>query len=464
MIGQHVEHPQYGRGQITAIYRNGTEWLVRFESGLRFRRPRYEFNGEARQELPSPAAPLAYRPPPPMPRTQLQARHLVEALRVGVAPAQQIQELTIGLDVERQSLVDGLNQAHRQGGAVRAILGEYGFGKSHVVELTAAEALARNFLVAVTSLDLLELPPHRAFDIYSSLARNLRYPDNDERGLGPLLAPISASPRQIEQYQEPAPAPWDPLAVALHALHHTSSSRRQKAWLDWLMGGRRVRLMNKGMPRGVKFPSIYKIGHNARQMAYLLTALSALARQANYSGLCLLIDEAESYSLLRPVQRPKATLFFQAMIYAAMRHRQQRIAAADIPQHRWRDYPPAFDQGQSLFFLFTVTRSDNQMPLADWLEDDQILTLESHHTPLEIGHFMQQVAAYHAQAYSYEAGERQGQVRRAAAEHLALGMRNGRLSIRGVVRLSVELFDLLYLYPDFDAATLLEELRRQMRA
>jgi hypothetical protein len=198
-------------------------------------------------------------------------------------------------------------------------------------------------------------------------------------------------------------------------------------------------------------------------MAYLLTALSALARQANYSGLCLLIDEAESYSLLTPAQRPKATIFFQTMVYAALRHRQQRIATADIPQHRWRDYPAAFDEGQSLFFLFTVTRSDNQMPLADWLEDDQILTLEPHHTPQEIGHFMRQVAAYHAQAYGYEPDERQGQVRRAAAEHLALGMRNGRLSIRGVVRLSVELFDLLYLYPDFDAVTLLEELRNQMR-
>jgi hypothetical protein len=464
MIGQHVEHPQYGRGQVTAVYRNGTEWLVRFESGLRFRRPRYEFNGQARQELPTPAAPLAYTPPPPMPRTQLQARHLVEALRVGVAPAQHIQELTVGLATERQSLVDGLNEAHRHGGAVRAVLGEYGFGKSHVVELTAAEALARNFLVAVTSLDLLELPPHRAFDIYSSLVRHLRYPDIDEQGLGPLLAQMSASPRHVEQYREQAPVAWDPLAVALHALHHTSSSRRQKAWLDWLMGGRRVQIMNKAMPRGVKFPSIYRVGHNARQMAYLLTALSALARQANYSGLCLLIDEAESYSLLSRLHRPKATLFFQAMIYAALGDRQQRIAAGDIPQHRWRDYPPAFGPGQSLFFLYTVTRSDNQMPLADWLDDEQILSLEPHHTPQEIGHFMQQVAAYHAQAYSTEAGERQGQVRRAAAEHLAQGMRNGRLSIRGVVRLAVELFDLLYLYPDFEAATLLEELRRQMRA
>ncbi len=62
-----------------------------------------------------------------------------------------------------------------------------------------------------------------------------------------------------------------------------------------------------------------------------------------------------------------------------------------------------------------------------------------------------------------EMDERQRQVRRAAAEHLALGMKAGRLSIRGVVRLTVDLFDLLYLYPDYEVPALLDELRQQMR-
>jgi hypothetical protein len=229
------------------------------------------------------------------------------------------------------------------------------------------------------------------------------------------------------------------------------------------MGGRRLKIMNKAMPRGIKFPSIYKIGNNARQIAYLLTGISALARLANYSGLCILLDEAESYSLLRSVQRPKANLFFSAMIYAALRERQSHISADTLPQHRWRNYPPAYDQGQSLLSLFTITHSDNRLPLDEWLEDEQVLQLASHQDPQEISSFLKKVEDYHAQAYDYEPGERQGQVRRAAAEHMALGTKSGRLSIRGVVRLSVELFDLLYLYPHYDAVTLLDELRSQMR-
>jgi hypothetical protein len=42
-------------------------------------------------------------------------------------------------------------------------------------------------------------------------------------------------------------------------------------------------------------------------------------------------------------------------------------------------------------------------------------------------------------------------------------MRSDRLSIRGTVRLAVELFDLLYLYPEYDTATLLDEVRSQLR-
>lgn len=463
MIGERVNHPQFGSGQVVAAYRNGAELMVRFENGLRFRRPREEFVQDGRSLAPTEAAsaPL-YQPPAPMPETQLEARQLIESLRVGIAPAQHVRELTINLRAEQESIIHGLNRAHQQGGAVRAAVGEYGYGKSHLVELTVQEALARNFLVGPVSLDLLELPPHRSFAVYSEAMRHLRYPDTDERGLGPLLEKTAALERTLPQLRDLSPAELDPLVVALQVMGNTASSRQRKAWLNWLMGGRRVKSMNKAMLRGIKFPTIYKIGHNARQIAYLLTGISALARLGNYSGLCVLVDEAESYSLLRPYQRPKASLFFQAVIYAALGDRQEQLREEMFPQHRWRDYPIAYGAGQSLFFLFTVTRSDNRLPLHEWLAEDQIFYLEPDATPQEVGHFLQQILAYHAEAYGYEPGEAQRQVRRGAAEHLAQGIRKGRLSMRSVVRLAVELYDLLYLHPDYDVAVLLDELREQV--
>ena len=148
----------------------------------------------------------------PMSRTQFEARQLVEALRVGVAPAQHIQELTIGLVEERATLSAGIVQAHQTGGGALAVLGDYGYGKSHIVELTAQDALDWGFLVAAASLDLLELPAHRAFDVYAALMRNLRYPDGDERGLGVLMEKVRGNRRLHDELRELAPAwttiPW----------------------------------------------------------------------------------------------------------------------------------------------------------------------------------------------------------------------------------------------------------------
>jgi len=116
----------------------------------------------------------------------------------------------------------------------------------------------------------------------------------------------------------------------------------------------------------------------------------------------------------------------------------------------------SYEDRQSLFFLFTVTRSDSGMPLTDWLVEDQIIELDAHHTSQEIGLFLEKIMNYHSQAYDYEVGDRQRQIRRGAAEHLALGMKNDKLSIRSVVRLSVELFDLLFLYPGYEVAVQVE--------
>lgn len=463
MIGEQVEHPQFGPGQVVAVYRNGSELMVRFANGLRFRRPRHEFALDG-QQLAEPRPVYAIPAlPPPMSHTQMEARHLIESLRVGIAPAAHVTELTIDLHHERESIIQGLNQAHQYGGDVRAVVGEYGYGKSHIVELTAQEALKRDFLVATVSLDLLELPPHRAFSIYREAMRHLRYPDTDERGLVPLVEKTAEMGNIVPKLDALSPAELDPLVIGLTAVSSTASSRQRAAWIKWLMGGRRVKQMNKAMPRKTKFPSIYKIGHNARQIAFLFTGLSALARLGNYSGLCVLVDEAESYSLLRSYQRPKASLFFQAMIYAALRDKQPYIQAEQFPQHRWRDYPMAYDQGQSLFFMFTVTRSDNRLPLADWLDEAQIFLLDPDVDPQETGRFLEQILTYHARAYGYEPGERQRQVRRGAAEHLAQGMRNDRFSMRSVVRLAVEMYDLLLLHPDYNVATLLDELRSQVK-
>ena len=49
-----------------------------------------------------------------------------------------------------------LDRSRERGGDVLAVIGDYGFGKSHFIELAARRALRENFLVAGASLDLVE--------------------------------------------------------------------------------------------------------------------------------------------------------------------------------------------------------------------------------------------------------------------------------------------------------------------
>src|SRR5205085_5898788 len=121
-------------------------------------------------------------------RERIEARRTIEALRFGVVRHQRIRELSFGLDKERQSLRSAFDAVERAGGDVRVVLGEYGTGKSHFFELAIEEALARNFIVSATSLDVREVPPNRPQRIYNALIRSLRYPDSPDAGaLVPLL-------------------------------------------------------------------------------------------------------------------------------------------------------------------------------------------------------------------------------------------------------------------------------------
>ena len=47
--------------------------------------------------------------------------------------------------------------------------------------------------------------------------RSLRYPESDERGMGPLLEAVASVPRLRDELRELAPAENDPLTFGLDA-------------------------------------------------------------------------------------------------------------------------------------------------------------------------------------------------------------------------------------------------------
>ncbi|MDQ5851050.1 MAG: DUF2791 family P-loop domain-containing protein, partial [Chloroflexota bacterium] len=197
---QRVRHNQLGTGKLLKTYMGGFEWEVLFDSGRRFRLPAREFEAEsvAAWQAQSGPAVTSFTPRVAVLETdQFRARQTLEALRLGIVPVQDVETLTIGLEAERVSLERALLRSKERGGDVQAVIGDYGFGKSHFIELAARRALREQFVVAVASLDLVEVPPSRPNEIYRALVRSLRYPDTDERGLYPLLRKAVETPGAI---------------------------------------------------------------------------------------------------------------------------------------------------------------------------------------------------------------------------------------------------------------------------
>jgi P-loop Domain of unknown function (DUF2791) len=379
-------------------------------------------------------------------------------------PVQDVETLTIGLEAERVSLDRALARSRERNGDALAVIGDYGYGKSHFVELAARLALRENMLVAVASLDLVEVPPGKAHEIYKALVNAIRYPDSQERGLRPLLAKALANPTIVESFAALSPRSDDPLVAALRALADAPAQDAYDDIVAWISGLIRPTNAMRRVLR--KPPRLLLSGEVARQYSYLLTAISSLAALCGYAGLAILIDESEHYSLLRAAQRERADSFFKSMIYAATGLASGRIDPKAIPTHSAIEYEIAFSSTPHLFFLFALTESENRMPVDAWLAPSQIMRLDDRFIERDLIDFYTRLLRYHSIAYNYAyppADDRYLQLVKAIPAHLARALSQHRINLREVIRLATHTCDLLYLHPDYSADTLMAELAKGVR-
>lgn len=461
-----VVHPRLGAGRLLKTYMGGYEWEVAFDSGRRFRLPAREFEAESVSAWQPRPAPAVFAPHVAVLETdEFRARQTLEALRLGIVPVQDVETLTIGLEAEQVSLARALSRSKERGGDVEAVIGDYGFGKSHFVELAARRALREDFLVAVASLDLVEVPPGKAPQIYRALVRAIRYPDTEERGLRPLIARALDTPGVVERFVAQSPRQTDcPLTAALSVLADCGSQSAYDDIVGWVSGEIKPTAELRACLK--KPPRLYLTGEVARQYSYLLTAISVLATMVGYSGLAVLIDESEHYSLLRANQRERADSFFKALIYAALGQANSRVDPKTIPYHTRLDYDLTFATNPHLFFLFALTESENRMPVDAWLAPSQIVRLDDRFIERDIQAFFVTLLRYHSIAYGYDyppPRERYEEVVRAVPGMLSRALGQHRINLRELIRLSVIVGDLLYLHPDYTPETLLQELTKGLQ-
>jgi hypothetical protein len=460
-----VVHPRLGKGVLISTSNGGSTWDVLFESGIRFRLPSVQFETKFAPPPPRQVVPLRESIYTSLPLDEaglspFQARQTIETLRMGIVPMSEVEKLTIGLKVERTTIDRALSQTASDGGAVMAIIGDYGYGKSHFVELSAQRALNAGFLVASASLDLKEMPPSKPHEIYKGLISALRYPQTDSRGLGLLIQQALGNPEALHEFlheagHDPRICPISAVLSRLKDEHHTEIHTLLIAWLS-----------GQPVPAGTasKMPKLYRSGENARLFTYMLLRLSRLAKLLGYSGLAVLIDESEHYSLLRANMRERADSFFKAMIYGAVSDNGDRIDEATIPQRLGAPYPLEFDQPPHLMFMFALTDSDDRLPVGEWLSQKQTVRLEDSYIQEDIHEFMKTLLRYHTSAYRYPFTDMRADdynhLISEGARLLTLQLKQHNMNLREVIRTAVHLCDLLFLHLDYSGAQAITELRK----
>ncbi len=463
MKGAIINHPLFGRGQVLELRNAGRDSVVRFDNGIRATVPSSMLTvlqAVEVEETPKPFIPQQVEKVfTPEEIQKQEARRTIEALRYGLVPAKRIRELSVGLEDEKASLWHAFSNAKEIGGDVRVVVGEYGAGKSHFFELAAQEALANNFIVATTSLDLREVPPNRPQRIYLSLMRSLRFPDSDEVGLVPLLEKIIALPNYSET-QDSIKETFFATALHNYALMRNTPNDALDSLIDWMSGEKvfiaDVRKNAQFKSKEFKIKSLSQLTTAADQYSYLLNGWGWLASQAGYNGLAVFIDESEHYSLLTQRGKEKADNFFKALIYTALGERG-RITEDDL-QHQHHSHPFRLKDNSHLLLLFAVTPTANTFDYKHFLDEQQILQLKKYLHPDALDELLTRLYLLHRQSYNYENHAEFLDISQGLLECLD----NNLINLRQVIRLSVEIFDLCYAHQDYNSNQAVAELRKAL--
>jgi hypothetical protein len=164
-----IKHVNYGIGVIQKRRYGGFELLIRFENGISrwIRRDEIQLNSEP---VLQPKHKIFEHK---IPKDQFTARKAIEALRLGIVPLDSIDNFTIGRDKEIDYLQKWFD--NKKKGSL-FIKGEYGSGKSHLLEYIRSWSQNNGWAIANVEIGLEENPFHKPHQIYQELLKSFRCP------------------------------------------------------------------------------------------------------------------------------------------------------------------------------------------------------------------------------------------------------------------------------------------------
>ncbi len=345
---QVVSHGVFGEGEVLDTRWRGTELLVRFQSGLKLWLPacRLRFITHFEPGLNQLGSGRFGQ------IDGIQARRMVEAFRLGIVPHRDVESFTFGRDREVEILDGALESLKLGKGDVYLVEGEYGTGKTHLLEYLHHRALKAGMVVSVCQFDPQEVSPHRPKRVYREIVHNLRFlKDNHEYGFRDLLWQAQKLDMQDHVF-------FGPVLSKLKKLD-TGQGETEVFW-QWIEGESTkeyaTEIQSKSRVRGgQKIPALYDFSTAADFYCHILSGLSWMARQLGLQGLVLLVDEAETVTHLWDViYLTKGINFMEGLIRTAQADSTLRRLNAHMIHNQVKPVPYIYRNPTILLVLATT--------------------------------------------------------------------------------------------------------------
>ena len=364
----------------------------------------------------------------------------IEALRLGVVPSRGVQAYTVARDEELANLGGLLKEAK----GCRVLWGEYGAGKTHLLEAAEQLALEQGMATARITLDPRENALHHPLRLYRKIADSIRTVDQVALGFEGVLEKLVDSP----DHNTPGGSKSSRfLTPYLWAMRH--GDHEAIGWLRDYVRGDNVdaQAVNAVLAKlgwtGQRVLHMSDYRTYGRMYVHLVGTLATWCRDAGSKGLVLLFDEVERVDALRPADR---TYAFEVLKHYAAVTMEEKDLAFDPEtlykggQQVHREISLRFREDQPLTSIFALT------PLPE-VEEQFAGVTESGATDLRLrpfapdllGELLDRIAALYEHAY--EGYKVEHKVREHACHEIAEAQDEGHDSFRDAVRAAVALFD-----------------------
>ncbi|MGA1863426.1 MAG: BREX system ATP-binding domain-containing protein [bacterium] len=172
-----VRHAIFGEGIAIDKRHRGHEYLVCFPHSLQLWLKKSNLAFLETEILPEEQKHILSlnEPEPEEAETRItgEERSVIEAFRLGIVPARSIREWTVGRTREIETVQKWLQD---ESSGTMIIRGEYGSGKTHLIEYLYASGFDLDYAVSLVGIDPCDAQPGFPKRIYRHLIKNLRFP------------------------------------------------------------------------------------------------------------------------------------------------------------------------------------------------------------------------------------------------------------------------------------------------